>query len=124
MAYMYILECSDKSFYTGSTINLEKRLFEHQSGEGANYTKKRRPVKLIYFEECNNIADAFAREQQIKGWSRKKKIAFIQGKYEELPSLSRRKIVGPCGSINFVLSLPKGSPTVEGPGVREPHPPK
>ncbi|GJQ62722.1 MAG: UPF0213 protein [Melioribacteraceae bacterium] len=95
MAYMYILECSDKSFYTGSTINLEKRLFEHQAGEGANYTKKRRPVKLIYFEECNNIADAFAREQQIKGWGRKKKIALIGGNSKELPSLSRRKIVGP-----------------------------
>lgn len=98
MPYMYILECSDKSFYTGSTINLEKRLAEHQMGEGAKYTKTRRPVKLVYFEECNNIADAFAREQQIKGWSRKKKLALISGNYEELPSLSLRKTSGPCGS--------------------------
>ncbi|GJQ63411.1 MAG: hypothetical protein SCALA702_24640 [Melioribacteraceae bacterium] len=94
MAYMYILECSDKSFYTGSTINLEKRLAQHQMGEGANYTKTRRPVRLVYFEECKNIADAFAREQQIKGWGRKKKIAFIHENYEELPSLSLRKTVG------------------------------
>ena len=94
MAYMYILECSDKSFYTGSTINLEKRLAQHQMGEGANYTKTRRPVRLVYFEECKNIADAFAIEQQIKGWGRKKKIALIHENYEELPSLSLRKTVG------------------------------
>ena len=95
MAYMYILECSDKSFYTGSTINLEKRLAEHQMGEGAKFTKTRRPVKLVYFEECNNIADAFAREQQIKGWGRNKKIALIEGKHEELPRLADRKMVVP-----------------------------
>ena len=48
---MYILKCADDSYYTGSTIDLEKRLIEHQSGEGANHTKKRLPVELVYFEE-------------------------------------------------------------------------
>ncbi len=48
--FMYILECSDKSYYTGSTVDLERRLEEHQSGNGANHTKKYLPVKLIYFE--------------------------------------------------------------------------
>lgn len=76
---MYILQCSDGTFYTGSTINIEIRLFQHQLGEGATYTKTRLPVTLIYIEEYSNIADAFNREKQVQGWSRKKKVALIQG---------------------------------------------
>ncbi len=86
---MYILECSDGSYYTGSTNNLELRLQQHQSGEGANYTRKRLPVKLVYCEEFDNIEEAFYREQQIQGWSRKKKQALINSKYELLPELSK-----------------------------------
>jgi putative endonuclease len=86
--YMYILECSDGSFYTGSTVNLEKRLREHQSGEGANHTKKRLPVKLNYYEEFDRVQDAFYREKQIQGWSRKKKLALITNKTNKLPELS------------------------------------
>ena len=71
--YMYILECSDDTFYTGSTKNLERRLQQHQNGEGANYTSKRLPVKLVYFEEYQRIDEAFYREKQVQGWSRKKK---------------------------------------------------
>ena len=78
--YTYILECSDGSFYTGSTSNLELRLLQHQNGEGSNYTKKRLPIKLIYFEEFQNIDEAFYREKQIQGWSHKKKEALINGK--------------------------------------------
>jgi putative endonuclease len=48
--YLYILECSDESYYTGSTIDLNKRLKQHESGQGANHTKNRLPVKLVYFE--------------------------------------------------------------------------
>ncbi|MFQ3579138.1 MAG: GIY-YIG nuclease family protein [Bacteroidales bacterium] len=69
--WMYILECSDASYYTGSTNNLERRLVEHQSGEGANYTKHRLPVKLVYYEEFDRIDEAFYREKQVQGWSRK-----------------------------------------------------
>lgn len=69
---MYILECSDGSYYTGSTIDLEKRLNEHKTANGANHTKKRLPVTLVYFEEFQRIGDAFYREKQIQGWSRKK----------------------------------------------------
>jgi predicted GIY-YIG superfamily endonuclease len=65
--YIYILQCSDGSFYTGSTNNLELRLEQHQSGEGANYTKNKLPVKLLYFEEYDRIDDAFYREKQIQG---------------------------------------------------------
>ena len=87
--YMYILLCSDGSYYTGSTINLEKRLTEHQAGEGANHTKKRLPVKLIYYEEFHRIADAFYREKQIQGWNRKKKEALIENRPNDLPFLSK-----------------------------------
>lgn len=88
-AFMYILECSDSAYYTGSTINIEKRLLEHQSGFGANYTKGRRPVKLVYYEEFENIKDAFLREKQVQGWNRKKKTALIKDQSEILPLLSK-----------------------------------
>jgi len=86
--YMYILECADGSYYTGSTNNLERRIWEHQNSEGANYTKKRLPVKLIYYEEYPRIDEAFYREKQVQGWSRKKKEALINGKPELLPKLA------------------------------------
>ncbi|MGE0567740.1 MAG: GIY-YIG nuclease family protein [Bacteroidia bacterium] len=82
--YMYILKCSDDSFYTGSTFDLELRFRQHQSGHGANHTKKRLPVTLIYFEEFNRIDEAFYREKQVQGWSRKKKEALIKGQSEKL----------------------------------------
>ena len=82
--YMYILECTDGSYYTGSTKDLELRLIQHQAGEGANHTKKRLPVKLVYFEEYSRIDEAFYREKQVQGWSRKKKEALINGLSDEL----------------------------------------
>ncbi len=75
--YMYILECADGSYYTGSTKNLEQRLLQHQNGEGANHTKKHLPVKLVYYEEYTRIDEAFYREKQVQGWSRRKKEALI-----------------------------------------------
>ena len=89
--YTYILECSDGSFYTGSTSNIELRLLQHQNGEGANYTKKRLPVELKYIEEFQNIDDAFYREKQLQGWSHKKKKALIDGKDNLLIELSKGK---------------------------------
>ena len=86
---MYILECAEGSYYTGSTNDLELRFQQHQMGEGSNFTKKRLPVKLIYYEEFQRIDDAFYREKQIQKWSRKKKEALISGKNELLPGLSR-----------------------------------
>jgi putative endonuclease len=87
--WMYILECSDESYYVGSTIDLELRIIQHQNGEGANHTKKRLPVKLIYFEEYHRIDNAFYREKQIQGWSRKKKEALMKGEIEDLIRFSR-----------------------------------
>ena len=86
---MYILECSDGSYYTGSTNNLELRLAQHQAGEGANHTKKRLPVKLVYYEEFDRIDEAFYREKQVQGWSRGKKEALINNMPEQLHNLAK-----------------------------------
>jgi len=86
--YMYILECSDGSYYIGRTTDLELRLQQHQSGEGANHTKKRLPVTLVYYEVYSRIDEAFYREKQVQGWSRKKKEALINGNPELFPQLA------------------------------------
>ena len=86
--YTYILLCADDSYYTGSTKDLLRRLKQHQTGQGANHTKKRLPVALIYFEEFDRIDKAFYREKQIQGWSRKKKEALINRQPELLHDLA------------------------------------
>jgi putative endonuclease len=85
------LECSNGSYYVGSTKNLEKRLVQHQNGEGSRHTKSYLPVKLIYQEEFKRIDEAFYREKQIQGWSRKKKEALIIGDYTKLVNLSKNR---------------------------------
>jgi len=87
-AHTYILKCSDNSYYTGSTKDLQKRLWQHQNGEGANHTKKRLPVELVYAEAYDRIDEAFAREKQIQGWGRKKKEALMCGDFDALHYLS------------------------------------
>ncbi|MCG3212631.1 MAG: hypothetical protein FOGNACKC_06301 [Anaerolineae bacterium] len=89
MPHMYILECADGSYYTGSTWNLEKRLWEHQNGLGAKHTQKRLPVKLVYCEPYDRVEDAYRREKQIQGWSRRKKQALIEGNIENLIEFSK-----------------------------------
>ena len=79
MPHMYILECVDGSYYTGSTRDLGRRLLQHQDGVGARHTAKRLPVKLVYCEFYERVADAFYREKQVQGWSRKKKQALMAG---------------------------------------------
>ncbi len=86
--WMYILKCIDTSYYTGSTINLQKRLAQHQDGGGANHTKERLHIKLVYSEWYPRIDLAFKREKQIQGWRRDKKEALISGKYNTLPELA------------------------------------
>ena len=88
---MYILECSDRTLYVGSTRNLEARLWQHQVGEGAIYTQTRLPVRLIYFEQYDRVDAAFRREKQVQGWSRAKRLALVHGKVERLPGLSRKR---------------------------------
>ena len=90
-AYMYILLCANDQYYTGSTKKpLNKRVDEHQRCEGANFTKKHLPVKLVYFEEFQRVEEAFKREKQIQNLSNKKKEALISGKSDHLKGLSKK----------------------------------
>ena len=89
--YMYILRCADGTYYTGSTVDLDKRMEKHQLGEGAHFTSKHLPVRLMYFEEFQRIDDAFQREKQIQNWSQKKKEALINRKVDELHQLAKCK---------------------------------
>jgi putative endonuclease len=90
--YVYIVECADRSYYTGVTNDLEGRLFQHNSGENSkSYTFSRRPVTLKYYEHYNNINNAIAREKQFKGWSRKKKEALFKENWEVLKILAKNR---------------------------------
>ena len=87
-----MLECADGSYYTGVTNDYEGRLNDHQSGrDPKSYTFKKRPVKLVYLSEFGDINEAISWEKRVKRWSRKKKEALIQGKFDVLPELSKRK---------------------------------
>ena len=84
-AYVYILECKDGLYYTGCTAKeISKRVLEHNQGQGANFTKTRLPVKLVYSRAYVTVDEAFQREKQIQGWSRKKKQLLIDGKEDLL----------------------------------------
>jgi putative endonuclease len=89
MPHAYIVECSDGSYYVGSTWDLERRVGEHNLGLGAEYTKRRRPVRLMWAAEFNRIDEAYAAEKQIQGWGRAKRQALIEGRFEDLPGLAR-----------------------------------
>ena len=78
MNYVYIVECSDGTFYTGWTNNLEKRIYMHSNGVGAKYTKGRGPVKLMHYEEFEEKKDAMKREYEIKKLTRRAKILLIR----------------------------------------------
>jgi len=91
MAWVYILRCSDNSYYTGSTIDLEKSVAEHMAGTFDGYTSKRLPVKLVFSCEMPTIFEAFLRERQIKGWTRRKKEALINGEWDKLVEYSESK---------------------------------
>ena len=92
LSFIYILKCSDDSYYTGVTSNLEKRLFEHQNGVHIDsYTYKRRPLELVFYAEFTDINFAIEKEKQIKKWSRAKKEALINDAYELLPNLAKKR---------------------------------
>ena len=89
--FVYIVSCSDDSYYTGITNNLERRIAEHNSGLIKGFTSKRLPVKLVFSEKFSDVNDAIRMEKQIKGWSRMKKEALIEGNIELLVQLSNSK---------------------------------
>ncbi|HVZ54265.1 MAG TPA: GIY-YIG nuclease family protein [Pseudolabrys sp.] len=92
-AFVYMLRCSDGSYYVGSATgdDLTKRIAEHEVGAHRGYTWSRRPLRLVWSDHFERITDAIAVEQKIKGWSRAKKEALIEGDWASLQSLSRRR---------------------------------
>lgn len=90
---VYILECSDGSYYTGSASDLSQRLWQHEIGASPTaYTYSRRPVKLVWTsEEVRRYSDALRYERQIKGWSRAKKQALIRGDYDAIHEVVKRE---------------------------------
>jgi predicted GIY-YIG superfamily endonuclease len=89
--YVYILWCSDGSYYTGHTDDLEARLAAHEKGTVPGYTSRRRPVSLVFSDQFHSREDALGRERQIKGWSRAKKQALIENNWGQLVTLSQSK---------------------------------
>ena len=96
--WVYILQCSDGSYYTGHTDNLEERLAAHEQGTFKGYTSRRLPIKLVFCGEFPTRDDAFTRERQIKGWSRRKKQALIKEDWTALIKYSRGKSAHPSTS--------------------------
>ena len=90
MPFVYMLECRDRSFYVGSTWDLERRVSEHQQGLGAAYTRRRRPVRLVWHAAYDSVTQAYAMEKRVQGWSRAKRLALVEGRLGDLPGLSRR----------------------------------
>ena len=91
MAFTYIVRCSDGSYYVGSTTDLAARLWQHnESDVGAEYTRRRRPVELVWSAEFEHVGAAFAFEKQVQGWSRAKREALIRGDFDDLPELASR----------------------------------
>lgn len=89
---VYILKCSDQTYYTGFTSNLGKRIESHQTGTYRDsYTFKRRPIELVFYAEFTIASIAIETEKQIKNWSKTKKEALINGTYEKLPNLAKKK---------------------------------
>ena len=91
LSFVYILKCSDKTYYTGVTSNLDKRINEHNYGKHRDsYTYKRKPIELVFYAKFTDINLAIQSEKQIKKWSRAKKEALINGDFEKLPNLAKK----------------------------------
>ena len=90
MPFVYMLRCADGSYYVGSTRDLEKRLWQHSTGHGSAYTSKRLPIAVVFAQEFDRIDEAYALEKRIQGWSRAKREALIEGRYNDLPRLSKK----------------------------------
>jgi putative endonuclease len=89
--WVYIVLCSDASFYTGITNNVERRLWQHNNGiDRFCYTYTRQPVRLVYAAEFHDSMEAIRWEKQIKGWSRAKKNALVRGDWKYIREASRQ----------------------------------
>lgn len=91
-SYVYILKCSDSSYYTGVTSNLTQRIFQHETGFYPDcYTVSRRPIELVFYCEFTDINLAIETEKKLKKWSKVKKEALIKGEFEKLPNLAKKR---------------------------------
>ena len=84
-----MLKCADDSIYVGSARDLDTRVQQHALGHVDSYTDRRRPVTLVWAQECEHVEDAFVLEHKLKGWRRAKKLALIEGRLAELAELAR-----------------------------------
>ncbi len=90
--WTYILQCADDSYYVGMTNHIDKRVQQHQEGNNPRcHTYSKRPVKLVYSQMFLDPDHAIAMEKRIKGWTRVKKEALINGEFDKLPGLSKKK---------------------------------
>jgi tRNA/rRNA methyltransferase len=90
--WAYVLRCADGSYYTGHTDDLERRVGEHNAGEIAGYTQKRRPVELMWSQDFSSRLEALTAETQIKNWSRKKKEALFRGDWKAVSEAARKPV--------------------------------
>ena len=103
--FVYIVKCSDNSYYTGITNDLERRLYEHNNSNDSNsYTFNKRPINLMFYEPFKDVNQAISFEKRIKGWTRKKKEALIENNWEKLKDLSICK--NNTTHLNFKLERP------------------
>ena len=86
--YVYILASRSRVLYTGVTNHLAYRLLQHREGKASTFTARYNVNRLVYAEECSSILDAIAREKQIKGWVRRRKVALVEAANPEWQDLS------------------------------------
>jgi predicted GIY-YIG superfamily endonuclease len=91
MFSLYILECSDGTYYVGHTDCLDERMRQHDVGSADSYTSRRKPLKLLYAQEFESRYEALSMERKLKGWSRAKKLAFMAGDWRHIRALSKGK---------------------------------
>jgi predicted GIY-YIG superfamily endonuclease len=89
--WVYMVRCKDASYYVGHTDDLEKRFTQHQLGEIAGYTRRRRPIELVFSQELSSRDEAFELERKLKGWSRAKKEVLVRGDWAEIRRLARSR---------------------------------
>ena len=91
--YLYILKCSDESYYIGHTDNIELRISEHNEKKHAGYTSRRLPVKLVFVQEFSTRDEAISAECKIKKWTRRKKEALIKSNWSLISELSKKNLI-------------------------------
>ena len=119
--WAYILRCSDGSYYTGHTDNLDARIGQHQSGQTPGYTQQRRPVTLVWSQDFTSRSEALEAERRIKGWTRAKKEALIAGDWERLSILARNHQDGPSTGSGRTEKSGGASPALVRPKPVEGH---